>query len=255
MEENPYRGPESDTSGAPRRQSIFSLLNLLIAVGIVGLLIMLFLPAVRTAREPARRNACQNHLKQIAIALSIYEETYGAFPPAHTVDANGKPLHSWRTLILPFLEQRQLYESIDLTKPWDDPANDQARKTVVGEYCCPSATEWDNRTTYQAVVAPNSFFRPGEPRTISDVTDQTRETLMVIEVDAEHAVPWMAPVDTNEPVFLRIGPDSKLQHDGGLHVLCVDGSVRYLDAEAPRAQRRALVSIAGNDSAALDAPD
>ena len=72
---------------------------------------------------------CANNLKQIALALRNYESVYHALPPAYTVDAEGKPLHSWRTLILPYLEQQALYDKIDLSKPWDDPANKEAYET------------------------------------------------------------------------------------------------------------------------------
>ena len=59
-----------------------------------------------------------------------YEQAYNALPPAYTVDANGRPLHSWRTLILPYLEQESLYQTIDLSKPWNDPANARAVETA-----------------------------------------------------------------------------------------------------------------------------
>ena len=109
-------------------------------VGILALLIALLLPASRGSREAARRMQCSNHLKQIALALQNYADTYGCLPPAHTVDAEGKPLHSWRTLILPFMEQKELYDQIDLSKPWDDPANEKAMKTKISYYVCPSET-------------------------------------------------------------------------------------------------------------------
>ena len=201
MDENHYRGPSSDDSGQPKQKKspLSPFLKLLAALGIIILLLCLFLPAVRSARPAAERNACQNNLKQIALALLKYEEKYHALPPAYTTDADGKPLHSWRTLILPFLEEEKLYKSIDLTKPWDDPANAEACKTIVPVYQCPAARdERNNRTTYLAVLTPNSCFRPTEPRSLSDVTDGAAETVMVIEVDSQHAVPWMAPIDADE---------------------------------------------------------
>ena len=70
-----------------------------------------------------------NNLKQIALALLNYEQAHHALPPAYTVDAQGRPLHSWRTLILPYLDQESLYQTIDLSKPWNDPANAKALET------------------------------------------------------------------------------------------------------------------------------
>lgn len=258
MDDNPYRGPISPIASAPRVQKnrLFSAVGKVLAVlGIIVIVICMMLPAVRTAREPARRSQCTNNLKQIALALHNYADAYDALPPAYTVDASGKPLHSWRTLILPYMEEQQLYKSIDFTKSWDDPANAQAFKTVPYGYQCPSELAPDNRTTYLAILTPTSCIRPTEPRKISDITDGDRETLMVIEVDSEHAVPWMSPSDADENVVLAIGAESKLAHPGGMNGLFVDGSVRFLTAEMPVSQRRALISIAGNDSAAAAGED
>ncbi|HEX4146176.1 MAG TPA: H-X9-DG-CTERM domain-containing protein [Pirellulales bacterium] len=75
---------------------------------------------------------------------------------------------------------------------------------------------------------------------------------MVIEVDAEHAVPWMSPIDADEKIVLGIGPDSKLSHPGGVSAAFVDGHIQTLYAEVPAAQRRALISIAAGDKADPD---
>ncbi len=224
----------------------------LAVLAILGLLFCLLLPVMRTAWPAAYRNQCTSNLKQIAVALQNYEQIYHALPPAYTTDSDGKPLHSWRTLILPFLEEQQLYKSIDLTKPWDDPANADACKTRVAAYRCPSASIPNNRTTYLAVVAPDGCIRPTGPRNLSDITDGTRTTLLLIEVDSQHAVPWMSPVDADEGLVMSLGPNSPLTHAGGFTVAFVDGHVAFLSADTLPAQRRALISIAGADKAVLD---
>ena len=227
-------------------------LKVLAVVGVLGLLVCFMLPAVRTARPAAYRNACRNHLKQIALALRNYEEIYHALPPAYTTDSNGNALHSWRTLILPFLEEQKLYKSIDLTRPWNDPANDEACKTSVYPYQCPAATDSDNRTTYLAVLSSSSCIRPTQSRSLSDITDGASKTLMLVEVDSEHSVPWMSPVDADDQLVMSLGPKSKLTHAGGFTAAFVDGHVAFLSADTSSAQRRALISIAGDDNAVLD---
>jgi prepilin-type processing-associated H-X9-DG protein len=205
------------------------------------------LPAVRTSREASHRNTCQNNLKQIALGLQMYVEKHGELPPAYTTNKDGKPLHSWRTLILPYIEEGALYKRIDLTKPWDDPVNADACKTVASVYQCPGADISDNRTTYLAVVTPDSCFRATEPRKLAEITDKQSRTLMLIEADSDHAVPWMAPIDADEQLVMGIQEKSKRTHAGGMNALLVDGRVAFLAADTPADQRRALISIAGSD--------
>ncbi len=183
------------------------------------------------------------------MALHNYHDQYHAFPPAYTVDADGKPLHSWRTLILPYMEQKALYDKIDLTKPWDDPANAEVFKlNNIEAYRCPSEPGPATHTTYLAVVTSNSCLRPGESARLSDIKDGTSNTLMVTEVDSEHAVPWMAPMDADESLFLSISPTSKLVHTGGVQAALADGTVRFLNASMSAEIRRALITIDGNET-------
>ena len=156
-------------------------------------------------------------------------------------------MHSWRTLILPHLDQQRLYETIDLSKAWDDPANAAAYETMIPTYLCPSIQIPEQHTTYLAVVASDSCFRPTEPRLFSEITDEHRETLMVIEVGPGQAVHWMSPLDADEKLVLSLGPKSKLPHTGWVHAAFVDGSIHFLADEMPAAERRERISISGND--------
>jgi prepilin-type processing-associated H-X9-DG protein len=231
----------------PRRRS--RLVEIVVVVGIILMLIALMLPAVRTAGPAAMRAQCTNNLKQIALALQNYEQAHKAFPPAYTVDANGRPLHSWRTLILPYLEQAALYRTIDLSKPWNDPANAKALETEVSVFHCPAERTRRNTTTYLAIVAPNGFFMPRECRRLAEITDGTGSTMMVIEAGEENSIPWMAPEDAGEALVMSLGPTTKLHHAGGTNACFVDGSVRFLKASTPLDVRRALMSISGHDDA------
>ncbi len=124
------------------------------------------------------------------------------------MDAQGRPLHRWRTLILPYLDQESLYQTIDLSKPWNDPANARALETHLAVFHRPGAAGPQNTTTYLASVAPQGCFIPKEPRRLADVTDAHDSTLMVIEADEGNGVPWMAPLDADEPLVMSLVPTS-----------------------------------------------
>jgi len=248
MTDNPYASPApvSDTPVLKKRPRI-TFLRLFLGLAIVFVLVALLFPARRGSIEAARRTQCRNNLKNIALALHNYESVYHALPPAYTVDADGNPLHSWRTLILPWVEQLDLYNMIDLSKPWNDPANAEALKTVPHVFRCPSVALPPGFTNYLGVVGTNACFHPTAPRAFSELTDGISETLMLIEVAQEHAVHWMAPQDASEEMVLNFGTGGKLAHTGGTQAAFADGSVTFLSENLETEIRRALISIAGND--------
>lgn len=248
MTENPYAGPSPENDPASIKVGRkFQLIHLLgiIAVGIV--VIALFMPAPRRSRTAARKSQCKNNLKQIGLALHNYHDTYGTFPPAYTVDADGKRLHSWRTLILPYVDQSPLYTSIDLSKPWDDPVNAEAAKTQLNAYHCPSAPGPYTHTSYMVIVGVDTCFPGAASKSIPEITDGTSNTAIVVEVDAEKSAPWMSPTDVDEQFVLSIEPKTKVSHVGGLHVLLADGTVRFVSDDLDQKVRHALMTINAAD--------
>lgn len=230
-----------------------TLIEFLVVLAVLAVLIAFLMPTTRRTRGGARRAQCKNNLKQIALALHNYADAYGALPPAYTFNEHGEKLHSWRTLILPFLEQGPLYETIDLGKPWNDPVNAAALATPVWVYRCPSATIPPAHTTYLGLVGERLLFHPHRSRPFAEVTDGIGETAMVVEVDDERAVPWMAPVDTDETFLVSLDPKLKLSHEPGTHVALADGSIRWISQETHQIEsRRALATIAGGDKVVED---
>ncbi|HEY0983109.1 DUF1559 domain-containing protein [Schlesneria sp.] len=223
-------------------------LEYVVATLVIGLVVVVLWPATRRGREPARRTQCKNNLKAIGLALHNYHDKYNSFPPAYTVDQEGNPLHSWRTLLLPYLDQQPLYDKIDLSKPWNDPVNAEACETPAPVYRCPSApVEKLTNTTYLAVVTPYSVMRPGQSCSLGDVTDGMATTLIVIEVPSDQAVHWMSPVDADEKVVRELVQTKKKPHNRGGHIALVDGSVRLLENKTPYDQVRALVTVDGKE--------
>lgn len=229
------------------RRGAINWIAWLVAAGFGLLLVALMLPAVNRGREPARRSKCRQNLKQISLALYAYTAEFGAFPPACTVDEDGHRLHSWRTLILPFLGHESLYNSIDLSKPWDDPVNARALESMPEEFLCPSDVGSKNHTPYLANSAEGGLLRPQVPRQPIEINDGLQNTLMIIEVPSDRAVPWMSPRDADESLILSIGPESKIRHAGGTHAVLCDGRILFLSNQLPSETRQALISIDAGD--------
>jgi len=105
----------ANRSPGPSRARAFTLIELLVVIAIIAVLVAILLPAVQQAREAARASQCRNNLKQYGVALHSYHETYGSFPIGGTGDRDWAPRVSWQVRVLPFLEQTQLYNLIDMT--------------------------------------------------------------------------------------------------------------------------------------------
>jgi prepilin-type N-terminal cleavage/methylation domain-containing protein len=125
-----------------RNRHGFTLVELLVVIAIIGVLISLVLPAVQSAREAARRLACQNNLHQIGVALHNYHSAYRQLPSGW-VD-NRTHLHEpgwgWAAAILPQMGQSASYELIDFDLPIDSEKHERARFATVAAYTCPSDT-------------------------------------------------------------------------------------------------------------------
>ncbi len=226
----------------------FTWTELVVCLAIIGLFVMLLLPASRSAPEAARRMACSNNLKQIALALHNYESKYKMLPPAYTVDADGNRLHSWRSLILPFLEQSDLYAKIDFSKAWDDPANEAAFRSPVSVYRCPSSDVPAGHTTYLAIVGEHNCLRPQSGRAFTEIVDGLSNTVMVFEIEPSKAEHWMCPEDASEDIFVSVDPKSKTAHQNGRHACMADGSVQFLSFNASKDVMRGLATIDGRET-------
>lgn len=207
-----------------------------------GLLIALLLPAVQAAREAARRMQCSNNLKQIALAMHNYHEVHGCFPAAYIADENGRPMHSWRVALLPYLERSDLYNRYNFNEPWDSPGNLQVAEQLPQTYRCPSSAETgpgSNLTDYVVIVGdpeqpePQTMFLPNHWTKLREVRDGTSNTLLVVE--SSTPVPWTRP--DADPTFnelmnrVEAGPNPiGSTHVGGANVAMADGSVHFLSS-------------------------
>jgi len=217
------------------------------AIPCIGILLALLLPAVQAAREAARRMQSQNNLKQIALALHNYHDTYNSFPPAVVTDANGKPLYSGRVLLLPFMEQFPLHRQFDLTQAWDSPRNKPISDTSLPVFSDPSSPDQTpGKTDYLFVTGTGTIFEGDKAHAMSAITDGTSNTLAMIEVRGA-GVHWAEPrdLDLSQPMALPQG-----NHPNINLAAFADGSVRVLSKNINPTLIRSLSTKGGGESAA-----
>jgi type II secretory pathway pseudopilin PulG len=217
----------------------------MIMVPCIAVLIALLLPAVQSAREAARRAQSSNNLKQLGLALHSYHDVYGTFPPAVVRDADGHPLYSGRVLLLPFLEQQNLYQALNLTQPWDSDQNRFITQMPLQVFTDPSDLTNGNpsRSNYLFVTGQGTIFESGKFTTFADIVDGTSNTIAMIEVKGG-ANNWAQPDDAD---FTRPQAFPQGNHPGGNLVLYGDGSVQQLAKSTPPLEVRALATIGGGE--------
>ncbi|MDO4569035.1 MAG: DUF1559 domain-containing protein [Planctomycetia bacterium] len=162
-----------------------------VPLAVAGVGLALLLPAVSSSREAARQMQTQNCVKQCALAMLNYEASHGAFPPAYTMDAEGKPLHSWRVLLLPYIEQGDLYNRIRLDEPWDSEWNSQFHETCPFVYKDVRLEMAPSEATVSVVVGENTLFTPdGVGVSRDEVSDGLNNTILLVE---RKPFCWMDP--------------------------------------------------------------
>jgi type II secretory pathway pseudopilin PulG len=224
----------------------FTFGGLLVAIALMGVLIVLLLPSIPSAREAARRTQCANNMKQIAAAFHMYHNKHGHFPPAYTVDEEGKPLHSWRVLILPYIKQNALYEQIRLDEPWDSEYNRQFHSEAPLIYQCrsiPQDIPFKGGTSYSVIDGEEAAFFGSQVRVMSD-EKMLRETIFLVE----RIVPvnWMDPSReiTFETACRGINVDAmgiSSYHSGGVYGAMGDGRVQFINSTVDSERLRRLL--------------
>lgn len=214
-------------------------------VCVLGILIALLLPAVQGARDAARRAQCKNNLKQIGLALHNYHDVYGSFPPAYIPDATGKPMHSWRVLILPFLDQMPMYDEYDFSQPWNSPQNLAITQNIPQAYVCPTSPNSRN-AHYVLITGKGTCFEGAESIKVSDITDGSSNTLLVVEAH-DSPIPWSEPRDLDVSTLGHATGNPSSDHRGGFHVLYSDGRVLFVHDSIPPDQLKARITPNGQD--------
>jgi hypothetical protein len=216
---------------------------------------------------------CVHNMKQIALALHQYEQHYGSLPPAYIPDAQGKPMHSWRVLILPFMEYEALYKQYDFSEPWDGPNNRKLHDVTLPEYSCPCDPR-DNRcqgmTSYVAVTGEATAWPGPRGARLSHIRDGAEKTILLVEM-ANSGIHWLEPRDlsfsdmdfhVNGTPRNSISSEHKTgaildfsnDREPGANVVLASGARQYLRQDLPPETVRALLTINGGEEVSPSDP-
>jgi hypothetical protein len=191
------------------------------------------------------------------MALHRYHEEHNCFPPAYVVDENGRPMHSWRVLILPYLDRQDLFEQYHFDEPWDGPNNSRLADQALDVFNCPSVMHKNGKVTspmtnYVAVVGQETAWPGNRPARIADFTDGTDNTLLVVEM-INSGIHWMEPRDLQ---FSEMAPTinskskpgiSSIHNGGGAFSVFADGHVWFLNEKMSAEILKALLTRAGGE--------
>jgi len=213
-----------------RRTRLWLSILMIASVCIAG---NVFYRAVTDARSAARRALCKGLLCQINLALHHYHEDNGCLPPAYVSGADGKPMHSWRTLVLKYLD-REMYEAYDFREPWNGPNNSRlARQECARFFQCPAGSQVGSvYTNYVAIVGPTTVFPEDRSVSFTEIPDSrnpgVRNTIFIVEV-AHSDIQWTEPRDLRfDQMTFSINdtrkPAMSSCHPGGAYAITRDSS-------------------------------
>lgn len=255
----------SETSSRPSRAAIVEkstrwtrwLINVVLSIVLFVVAINVLFPPL-CSPEGFRRSGCQNNLKHIGLALHNYHDAYACFPPAFIADETGRPMHSWRVLLLPYLDRFDLYKQYRFDEPWDGPNNQKLAGKIGDIFRCPTekasaAASSATSTNYVAVVGPQTAWPGWKSTKIQDFADGMSNSIFIVEV-ADSGVHWMEPRDLHvlqmsPTINGKSGQGPSSRHHAGAYHLLADGAVRFATEDLPAQTIQTLLTIKGGEPA------
>lgn len=250
-----------DSQRPPKKVMRTGWVEVLVVSGLVLPLGWIIQPEVIGDREVPPKTQCKNQLKQIGLAIHNYHDDYGSFPPAFVADADGRPIHSWRVLILPYIEQNALYKRYDFSEPWNEPNNIKLQDEMPSAYRCvsffdgvgkgtPERAQLLRLSSYAAITGFDCTFDGSATSTLDDFPDGAGNTLAVVEV-RQHAVHWMSPFDVSPTEWLtdlrRSVTKANSNHHECVNAAFADGTVKIVPHDVEEKLVAAMATKSGGE--------
>jgi hypothetical protein len=195
-------------------------------------------------------------MKILALSMLSYHDEHGMLPPAAVCSADGKPLLSWRVLLLPAIGQHDLFREFRLDEPWDSPHNIRLLERMPRSYEAYNGSKplQPYSTYYQVFVGKEAVFDGARTLKLDQITDGISNTLLIVE--AGEPVPWTKPEDVPYAAAKPLPALGGLFEDG-FRAALGDGSVRTFPRGLPEEILRPLITRNAGDKVdwgRLDAP-
>ena len=239
-------------------------LGVMIAAGVVLTMLVCLVFAVikfggssvSRLAEVRTQNASIKNLESIAGALNAYSADYGTYPPATLRDSTGRPMHSWRVLILPYLGEQETHDLFDLSKPWDHEINLQASFDMPDVFEHPGDTnQGQGQSGYYLITGPGTLFPATGPMSPDKMRDESSQTILVIAGAPQTNTSigsWAEPVDLDFSKMqgivngtVGVEPGGRLA--SGVTMATVDGRGHFLKNGLSPTTFNALVTPNGNE--------
>jgi prepilin-type processing-associated H-X9-DG protein len=185
--------------------------------------------------------------------LKQYEQAHGGFPPRYTIDPNGKPLQSGRTLILPYCGEQSVFDRLQLAEAWDSPNNQKALRQLSAVFRCPfDKKSAKDDTSYLAVVGPRTAWGASRIFDSDRIKDLLGDTIVIVELKSS-GIKWAEPRDLDLDA-LHVGiteqnlPSMLSNHKLGFNALFADGHVEFIPASIPWSDLEAMLTIDGGEA-------
>jgi prepilin-type processing-associated H-X9-DG protein len=230
---------------------------MILVLAFVGVFCGLLWLASRDARDEQRWRWCFNQLKQMGLGFHNYIEEHGTFPPAYLADAQGRPAHSWRVLLLPEIGYENWYQQFRLDEPWNSPHNLALAKRPSDDHagtlyrCHTDVGAGEDDTSYVLIVGPGTAFEADHKTRLEEIRDGASHTLIAGEMSGS-GIHWMEPRDLDfKEMSFKINDRHRLglrsNHPGGAVVLFADGSTQFVSDAIDPESLKALITIAGGE--------